>query len=324
MLRNRRTGETFKVTPSGLVRKNLFSKTVKAKKTEVDLLKEFLEDFKTRLPKDLSEHERAEIIKKVEEICFKHSDDILKHSKLLVQMLEEETSKEEKKSQSSVLPHLGKLESAALLPLFLATGLLSPAAAAATTASMASSYVINDGIPAGGLDMCKGIIFGCAQGYLTDGIRPWNASLPQFNRIVQQAGSGEAAVSDREALRKCMDLKKTGQTVIDALNSNFETITNSSIPEAVCSSESNIWHNWQLTSQVRNIPAAACPAYQNLFPATSQSCMSWTKSAAEWITIVGGIAGAVAGIALCVGAYRYCKRKCEDQKFMNERLPLNA
>lgn len=323
MLRNRRTGQTWTTGGTELVRTSLFSMAEsKSKESETStMLKEFIEDMKSRLPKELPAKEREEIIRNIEETCKTHGEEILKHSQVLVEMMEKQSQEEAKKPTKSFLPHLGSLENAALLPLAIAAAAAAPAAAASTIATAASSYVVHEGVPAGGLDLCKGILLGCAQGYLTDGTAPWNINMPQFNRIVQQVGSGDAPWDARETLRKCMDVQKTGQTVIDSYaNVSGETVANATMnavnataPEAVCAAESSHWQNWQLTSQVRNMPAGVCPNYQNLFAANSQTCMSSIGRLAEWGKVIGGVVGGVAAIALCCGAYFYCKKKLRGE-----------
>ncbi|MDX1902350.1 MAG: hypothetical protein SFW66_10195 [Gammaproteobacteria bacterium] len=329
MLRNRRTGEAWEVTRSGLVAQGVF-KTEPKKNTpmlENNLLREFVDDFITRLPTELAGKERDQLIKNIQEMCVNNESEILKNSEAFVALIEKDVEKE---SQKSFLPNLGNLESTALFPLLLAATSLTPFAAATAAANTASSWVLHEGQPAGGLDLCKGILFGCVQGYLTNGTSPWSAKMPQFNRVITHVGTDDAPLDAREQLRTCMDLTKTSKTLIDALNDmslateNIATPTldnlsmNANGDNSVCAAQSTMWKSLQVTSQAWGIPIDKCSSYQNEFAANSQTCMSWIGRIGQWFKVTGIVLGSILGLALCVGAFIYCKRKCEERRNRSE------
>jgi hypothetical protein len=205
----------------------------------------------------------------------------------------------------SLLKQLGISAASSYSPyLGIATLLLSNAVPAA------ASYVSNTGIPAGGKDLCDGIMY-CLQGYLTDG----NGTLvSQLNRVVQQANGGKASVGTLWQLTDCMTFNKASDALTSVLSQNPGGNVTSD-----CVAISSQWQGYEVTSKVTKITTEACAAFQNNFESTSQSCMNTGRAIgldiATTFIIIGGIA-AIAGIAVGVCCltgklnHSHCKPKC--------------
>lgn len=173
------------------------------------------------------------------------------------------------------------------------------------------------GIPAGGPDICAGIIAGCAQGYLTHDNSPWDNTDPVYNRVLVEMNSN-AGLSYREQLRTCMNADAVGSQLVNAMNGMS---TNNTLLSA-CATQTSIWQQWQVTGSSL-IPSSACPQYQNNFATLGQHCQSNLGAFLEGGKIAAIVVGGVVGLAaLCLVAY-FARKKCLEKNYgVGERLSL--
>lgn len=191
------------------------------------------------------------------------------------------------------------IPSSAMLPLFLAL-------CASTTHAATADWTMNSGSPNGGADLCSGILFGCLQGYLTNGTDPWTPSMPQFSRVINQANSQQSQGGAYFQLRDCITIEKMGQAIIDILNqSPTGTPQTASVTTA-------IWQGYSTTFQATAIPASAANAVESADLALGTNCQNYLGALAKTGVIVGATVGAVAGVVVVCMAGFYFREKLKE------------
>lgn len=313
MLRNRRTGEIFdssgrKIEKSFPKSKStLFQPNKESKSSSQRTLEHFdgslnvdavLKLVDSQLADQLSTTERKAIL----EICEKNKNSV---SEILQEMITQfEKNKkpktEPKKVDEEFLPFIMKQLLGAKLPIIgpIMLGLLSATPAAAES----TDYVCTDGIPAGMSTTCPDASdYGCAQGYLSRN----GQVLTQFNRVVTQIVTKDADLASREQLRKCMTTEKVCQLVQKVYDAGQSSIQ---IP---ASGQDAAWNGYQLTSKVTHLPLDTASSYDTVFKANALDCHSIIGQAKQTAIILGATAGAVVGLACCVGLFYYLRDKCK-------------
>ena len=197
--------------------------------------------------------------------------------------------------------------SAAAHGLAPALALIAAASLVPAAAATAADLVINSGPPAGGTDLCSGIIFGCLQGYLTNGNHSWDFSMPQFSRNINQATSQSAEAAYLQ-LRDCITLDKMGDITIKALTATPPP-TGALQTAAVAT---GIWNGYETSFQATSIPASATPAIEAADLALATSCQSLKGEVVELGKIIGGTVGAFVGLVIICAAGYYFKDKISE------------
>jgi hypothetical protein len=200
------------------------------------------------------------------------------------------------------LKNIGKLVVSSQFPTAAFALAMLPLAAAEI-----SQYIVHEGRPGGGSDLCSGVIFGCIQGYITNGTEPWTLEWPQFSRVVYNtSGSLDPTASESLQLKDCMSISKVGGLVVDALDEG-----QSAAKELVSLSSGRTWHQLAVSGQASQIPQDSALPLQNAFAVASQECMDdWARMKYQAI-IAGSIVGGIAAIALCVAGCLWCCKQAE-------------
>ena len=154
----------------------------------------------------------------------------------------------------------------------------------------ATEWQINSGISPSGPDLCSGIIFGCLQGYLSNG----NGTFIDFSRVVNAVDANQAAYDDRQTLLDCETVSAMGNAVIQGLT------LGEGGPTQTCTTLSAIWRYWQTSFEVIDLPAVACSATQGALQGVAQGCQSALVSAETDLKWLGFLALLVIPIGCCV------------------------
>lgn len=325
MLTNRKTGEKFlaaKDAVTGKIVKQRFFAIADAKKSassQYDLT-EFFTDFESRLPADLSKAERAAIMSEVRTCCAENEieliDTINKRDQLFASDQKKLPSsvKTSHFDEGSLLKSVGGLLFSSAFPTAALALAFMPLAAAQT------SLVVHSGQPSGSkLDLCSPYVLGCIQGYLTNGTAPWDTSMSQFDRVVQEVNSQDAEVGAYQQLKECMSNNKVGKMVATAVDNGVGA-------PGYCAYSSSTWQGYQVLGQATQVPVDQCPTLQSTFAAESQQCMSILGQAKQ-TGIIAGVT--VATVCIALAAYffvkeRCCKKPSENQDLENQNPPRRA
>lgn len=179
---------------------------------------------------------------------------------------------------------------------------LLPAAAAQPLSGVFSSlFTPHTGQPSGGDDLCSGTIFGCAQGYITNGTTAFNPSTDaQFQRVLNQVNPRHASTGAREQLRTCFDAEAMGKTVARVLGSSAPAASTQT-----CTTSSTSWNGWSVETTTTNVPTNQCGPLQGAINADVQQCKSALGAALETAKIAGIAIGCVAAAVLVLGGSYY-------------------
>lgn len=313
-VRNRKTNEISTKTLSGIVATSSFFN----KDSKFD---DEITNFLTAIERDMAEEgieplQRKEILKQLRDECRNQKSQIQKimadpekYLKQLGQDLENKNVNIEQKAEkinakqtdSSFIGFMTRLllstQVSAYLP-FAVTAALS----ALPIAAAQSGIQTHNGQPSGGSDLCSStLVYGCAQGYLTNGTQAWTSTMPQYNRVVTKM-MDKASDGAYFQLRDCMSLDKVAGFASDGYQKGVGA-------KGVCVAESSIWQGWQLSSQVTSFPQDQCPNYQNNFIAGSKNCMSALGAFLKGAEVAGIVIGSVVGLALIVYGVYYLKER---------------
>lgn len=310
MLRNRFTRETF--DQSGKPVKKYFFKPREYPDAD-KAIKLFLDDVEQkRLPPNIDKSEKNKIMQLLYDNAQKNKaiiNELISDPKKLKACF---GKKESKLSSSEKIPDsfdlikdIFKLMMNAYFPVEAFVLAMLPLAAA-----QVSDYIVHEGIPKGGKDLCSSVLFGCIQGYLTKGTDPWTLDLPQFNRVVYNStGSLRITASETIVLENCMDAKKVGGLVVNALDNGNSTVK-MTVP---LSSGQRTWHQLGVSGQASQIPSDQMIPLENEFEIEGQGCMNdWAKFKYDAM-IAGIVIAGVCGIALCVGACYCVAKECDEE-----------
>jgi len=275
----------------------------------------FKRDLKKRIA-ELPDETQQEVLDQVEQVLATHGDQLLKlfeseeTQNTLIQSLAniflttaEQVEQKVSVSSSTTCMSVPLFSMAAasygLLPALVMLLNMSTPAAAAT------SWVIHSGKPSGGSDLCSGIIFGCLQGYLTNGNQPWTYPMPQFSRAINQATS-KASTSAYQQLKDCISLDSMGEIVANGIENS------PSGARQTCAVTTGIWQGYQTSFQATNVPAGACPGIMSADLALGASCQSLLGALKQLGIILGVSLGVgIPVVLLCVAGY-YFKNKVQD------------
>lgn len=202
MLRNRRTNETFEVTPGGLsrVKKNsMFAKQT----TDFSAIEQFIQEFRCQLPASLSSDDKDKITKKLrQELSQKNKDidslmnDEKSVEKLFLELKSQIKNLDGKKEDThstfeflkSLISSIGAAKLNSAFPGLMLLSTFIPAAAAQF------NYSYFPGQPQGGEDLCANTfnttLYNCIQGYLTELGQAWNPDMPQIARTFEPSVDG--------------------------------------------------------------------------------------------------------------------------------------
>ncbi len=299
-LRNRRTKEEIKFYQGDKIH-SFFAGVKHKTQTQEDFFHDFLQDFKERIvnfPKKIQKQLLNQVINawkqygKQLEQAFNNND-----LQALFEKLHTQPQKMEWQEPSFLKTMTTALLQAKLGPLaYVLTPMMLSATSAAAQEVM---WVPHEGQPGDGMDLCKNILFGCVQGYATNGTdAAWKIGNPQYNRILSEV-SHDSSGSAREQLRTCFDADALGNVVTHTLNN-----ADKNGPTADCLAQAPDWQGWGLTARTTNVPSMTCPSLQNNIASEVQSCQSYLGQAAQAGKIIGIALGATAGaVILCVGSY---------------------
>lgn len=306
---HRKTHETFDRFGHSLTKKQSMFGDSSEKKTEEDF-GAFLADFRTRLPKEMPGDQKNLLMKIVKDQLdanrklIKTFIESGEAEKIINHLNDEMKKPEVKKSQEKNEHGLDVFIKSLLQPLLLSqVASISPVLASllafAPAVAAQSGLQINSGQPTNGIDLCSGVVFGCIQGYLTNGTAPWTADMPQFNRIVQSvsANSDNSDSGVYTQLRKCLDNDAMGEVVKTAYESGTSTST------TTLATQSATWKGYQVTTQATNMPSDVSTTFENGFNSASQTCMSTLGQWKYDLAIAGGVIGGVAVLAVAAAVF---------------------
>lgn len=317
-LRNRKTGKFVK--PDAQRQTHFFSPTIvesKEKIAEEHEYAKFVNDHVSFIKKQLGEipgDAQLSLIKDITQYFyenkkqideFRHNPDSLE--KNLTQMIFGQLLKMPKNEYTtsflSVLFNQLPLINSLALPALVMTLLSSIPAVAAQ-----NGWQVHGDQPSGNgaMDLCSGILFGCVQGYLTNGSSPWTSGNPQFNRVVVQAGKSNSGVY--EQLKSCMSSDHVGDIASKTLSLAKSNTTQP------CFAQSSLWQGYQVTAELTSTPSDVCSTFQNQFASDSQACMSLLGQAKYTGIIIGVTIGGVALIAAIVALACWMKSRCDRQE----------
>jgi hypothetical protein len=237
-------------------------------------------------------------------------------SDIAISALEREVAPASRTSTMAI-PMLA-ISASGMLPALAMLAMMAAPAAATT----AADFVIHADSPPGGSDLCSGVLFGCLQGYLTNGTQAWDSSMPQFSRVINQA-LAKASSSAYLQLRDCITLEKMGQIISKALT----TTPPPTGPLQTAAATTGIWQGYQTSFQATSIPGSAASAVAAADMALGTSCQSILGATLKAGEIAGiAVGGCVGLVALCAVAY-YCRAqisKCCDSRRSTERDETRA
>lgn len=194
--------------------------------------------------------------------------------------------------------------------------LITPAAAQATS----GFFTPHSGRPTGGVDLCKGKLRGCAQGYTTtNGTAGFGPQDSQFARTVAAFPSQKQVAGAYPQLTKCFTSEKMGEIVAGVRN---QTPAASSL--ASCTTDSVPWEGYSVQTVSTNIPSDKCFTLQQELQAAVIQCQDKIGAIIEAAKISGIVIGSVAGLALVVGACFYLRERCNNknaQQNNQENMP---
>jgi hypothetical protein len=311
-IRKRDTGHTFfRDTTNNQVTQTPSTEPLHNASNPDQLIRDFIDKLSARISPTMPQAKKIAALTRIRRELLAnrdHVEDMINNSHLYFDLLTKPVRRSATDRNSpSFLRHIAQVLLSAKIPG--ATVLLS------LLPTVAASWTSHEGQPAGGADLCAGILFGCLQGDLSWDTQLWTLGMPRWVRRVDQV-SKDADIPHYQTLRDCMSAGVMGN-----LAKSVAADTNSTAM-GYCSATSSPWQGWVTSGQLSGVPQQNCLTFQNAFQGTSSQCMSsWNalkNSAKDLGLIVGVPVGIVGGLALLALVGYYFKEKisqcCEKKE----------
>jgi len=317
-MRNRKTGKVYSSQFGQFAPVDTFNQTFAVAPTDKkqEMIQSILHDVMRRLPTDLDPEVRQKFRQNFKsQLSSPEFTNAMEDPAVLdsIEKLREAGEKlhahtaNDSASMSALLKSFAKSwVPFAISHSFPIAGLLLsalPAAAAMT------NWQIHEGMPDGGTDLCASVlVYGCLQGFLTNGTQPWTIGNPQFSRIISEiAGKDSPTDSTYITLRNCLDINTVGGVSTAVLNANPDVGAGIS-----CTGTSAPWDKYSVTGVATGLPSDSCVDYQNTFNVAVIKCQDAWSRAGTTAAIIGGTLGACCLCACIIGGIYYAKQRDLD------------